>query len=73
MPVATRTRCPDRTPDHASLPLALRNRLIREGDALTPDDPYDVRTPAGSHLKWLVAPAPAARALGEAAALTASA
>ncbi|MFE7183576.1 alpha/beta hydrolase [Streptomyces erythrochromogenes] len=62
-----------RLADDASLPLALQDRLIREGDALTPDNPYDVRTLAGSHLKWLVDPAPAAKVLGELAALTVSA
>ncbi|MCS0636697.1 alpha/beta hydrolase [Streptomyces sp. LP05-1] len=60
-----------RLADDASLPLALQDRLIREGDALTPDNPYDVRTLPGSHLKWLLDPAPAARLLGELAALTA--
>ncbi|MEU4356802.1 alpha/beta hydrolase [Streptomyces virginiae] len=59
-----------RLADDASLPLALQDRLIREGNALTPDNPYDVRTLASSHLKWLVDPAPAARVLGELAALT---
>ncbi|MEK2472707.1 alpha/beta hydrolase [Streptomyces noursei] len=59
-----------RLADDASLPLALQDRLIREGNALTPDNPYDVRTLEGSHLKWLIAPAPAARVLGELAALT---
>ena len=49
----------------ASMPLAMQDRLIREGNALTPDNPYDVRTLDGSHLKWLVAPAPAARTLAE--------
>lgn len=39
--------------------------MIREGDALTPGNPYDVRTLPGSHLKWLVAPGEAARVLGE--------
>ncbi len=58
-----------RLADDASLPLALQDRLIREGDALTPDNPYDVRTLASSHLKWLIDPAPAARLLGELAAL----
>ncbi len=42
-------------------PLALRDRLIREGDAPTPDNPYDVHTLKSSHCGWLVAPAPAAR------------
>ncbi|KUL47063.1 alpha/beta fold hydrolase [Streptomyces regalis] len=49
----------------ASLPLAIQDRLIREGNALTPDNPYDVHTLESSHLKWLVDPAPAARILGE--------
>ncbi|KMO96096.1 alpha/beta fold hydrolase [Streptomyces roseus] len=57
-----------RLADDTSLPLALQDRLIREGNALTPDNPYDVRTLEGSHLKWLVDPAPAARLLGELAA-----
>ncbi|WP_030303290.1 alpha/beta hydrolase [Streptomyces katrae] len=60
-----------RLADDASLPLALQDRLIREGNALTPDNPYDVRTLGGSHLKWLIDPAPAARVLSEVAALTA--
>ncbi|MFI6009960.1 alpha/beta hydrolase [Streptomyces sp. NPDC051243] len=58
-----------RLADDRSLPLALQDRLIREGDALTPDNPYDVRTLAGSHLKWLTDPAPAARILGDLAGL----
>ncbi|RPK94029.1 Alpha/beta hydrolase family protein [Streptomyces sp. ADI98-10] len=58
-----------RLADDTSLPLALQDRLIREGDELTPDNPYDVRTLEGSHLKWLVDPAPAARILGELATL----
>ncbi|MEV7028044.1 alpha/beta hydrolase, partial [Kitasatospora sp. NPDC093558] len=58
-----------RLTEDASLPLALQDRLIREGDALTPENPYDVRTLTGSHVKWLVDPAPAARLLGELAAL----
>ncbi|GGY19652.1 alpha/beta fold hydrolase [Streptomyces djakartensis] len=53
----------------ASMPLAMQDRLIREGDRLTPDNPYDVRTLESSHLKWLVDPAPAARVLGELAGL----
>ncbi|MFE9838977.1 alpha/beta fold hydrolase [Streptomyces sp. NPDC005551] len=55
-----------------SLPLALQDRLIREGNELTPDNPYDVRTLEGSHLKWLVAPAPAARILADLATLPGS-
>ncbi|WP_030854970.1 alpha/beta hydrolase [Streptomyces sp. NRRL F-4474] len=62
-----------RLADDASLPLPMQDRLIREGDTLTPDNPYDVRTLDGSHLKWLVDPAPAARVLGDIAALTVTA
>ncbi|MFJ3928202.1 alpha/beta hydrolase [Streptomyces sp. NPDC090022] len=58
-----------RLTEDASLPLALQDRLIREGDALTPENPYDVRTLGGSHLKWLVDPAPAARVLADLAGL----
>lgn len=43
--------------------------MIREGDALTPENPYDIHTLTSSHLKWLVDPAPAARVLGDLAAL----
>ncbi|MDX6762209.1 MULTISPECIES: alpha/beta hydrolase [Streptomyces] len=62
-----------RLADDASLPIPMQDRLIREGDTLTPDNPYDVRTLDGSHLKWLVDPAPAARVLGDIAALTVTA
>lgn len=58
-----------RLTEDAGIPLAMQDRMIREGDALTPDNPYDVRTLPGSHLKWLVDPAPAAQVLGELAAL----
>lgn len=37
--------------------------MIREADALTPDNPFDVRTLDGSHLRWLVHPEPAAELL----------
>ncbi|MGW3304099.1 alpha/beta hydrolase [Streptomyces rubiginosohelvolus] len=52
-----------------SLPPALQDRLIREADALTPDNPFDVRTLAGSHLRWLVRPKPAAELLAGLAGL----
>ncbi|MBC9716397.1 alpha/beta hydrolase [Streptomyces sp. TRM66268-LWL] len=52
-----------RLADDASMPIALQDRLIREGDALTPGNPYDVHTVSGSHLKWLVEPAEAAKVL----------
>lgn len=54
-----------RLADDASMPIAVQDRMIREGDALTPENRYDVHTLPGSHLKWLVDPAPAARVLGE--------
>ncbi|WP_016905544.1 alpha/beta fold hydrolase [Streptomyces xiaopingdaonensis] len=54
-----------RLTDDASMPLAVQDRLIREGDELTPTNPYTVRTLEGSHLKWLVEPAAAARLLTE--------
>ncbi|AUY53011.1 alpha/beta hydrolase [Streptomyces sp. CB01881] len=58
-----------RLTEDTSVPLTMQDRMIREGDALTPKNPYDVRTLTSSHLKWLVDPAPAARVLGEIAAL----
>ncbi|MGW6605738.1 alpha/beta fold hydrolase [Streptomyces sp. NPDC055036] len=58
-----------RLAEDTSVPLAMQDRMIREGDVLTPRNPYDVRTLTSSHLKWLVDPAPAARVLGEIAAL----
>ncbi|GAB6939491.1 alpha/beta hydrolase [Isoptericola variabilis] len=57
-----------RLSEDASMPLAMQDRLIREGDALTPDNPYVVRTLPSSHLSWLVHPAPAADVLAELAA-----
>ncbi|MET8114661.1 alpha/beta fold hydrolase [Streptomyces prasinus] len=47
----------------ASVPLAVQDRMIREADALTPANPFDVRTLEGSHLRWLVHPKPAAELL----------
>ncbi|MER7550636.1 MULTISPECIES: alpha/beta fold hydrolase [Streptomyces] len=58
-----------RLADDTSLPPALQDRMIREADALTPDNPFDVRTLAGSHLRWLVHPKPAAELLAGLAAL----
>ncbi|MGW6024758.1 alpha/beta fold hydrolase [Streptomyces sp. NPDC055099] len=57
-----------RLTDDASIPLAMQDRMIREGDALTPDNPFDVRTLEGSHLRWLVHPKPAAQLLADLAA-----
>ncbi|WP_329541066.1 alpha/beta fold hydrolase [Streptomyces sp. NBC_01358] len=47
----------------ASLPPAVQDRMIREADTLTPDNPFDVRTLEGSHLRWLVHPDSAAELL----------
>lgn len=44
-----------------SVPPAIQDRTIREADALTPDNPFDVRTLEGSHLRWLVYPRPGRR------------
>ena len=46
-----------------SIPLPMQDRLIREGDALTPDNPYRVITLNSSHLRWLIRPAEAAEAI----------
>lgn len=54
-----------------SLPLAMQDRLIREADALTPENPYDVHTLESSHLMWLVRPRPAAEVLAGLARTTA--
>ncbi|PCG83441.1 alpha/beta hydrolase [Streptomyces sp. WZ.A104] len=53
----------------ASLPPAVQDRMIREADALTPDNPFDVRTLEGSHLRWLARPKPAAELLASLAEL----
>lgn len=44
-----------------SLPPELQDRFIREADALTPDNPFDVRTLDSSHVGFLVRPEEAAR------------
>ncbi|MEU9744415.1 alpha/beta hydrolase [Streptomyces niveus] len=54
-----------RLTEDTSVPIAMQDRMIREGDALTPDNPFDVRTLTSSHLNWLVDPAPAAQVLAE--------
>lgn len=46
-----------------SLPLALQDRFIREADALTPDNPFDVHTLDSSHVRFLLHPLEAARLL----------
>lgn len=57
-----------RLANDASIPLAMQDRMIREADALTPDNLFDVRTLEGSHLRWLVHPKPAAELLADLAA-----
>lgn len=57
-----------RLSDDASIPLAMQDRMIREADTLTPDNPFDVGTLEGSHLRWLVHPKPAAQLLAGLAA-----
>ncbi|MEV8314840.1 alpha/beta fold hydrolase [Streptomyces sp. NPDC059900] len=52
-----------RLSDDTSIPLAMQDRMIREADALTPDNPFDVGTLEGSHLRWLAHPKPAAELL----------
>ncbi|HEX6351966.1 alpha/beta hydrolase [Actinophytocola sp.] len=46
-----------------SIPIALQDRFIREADALTPDNPFDVRTLESSHVGFLVHPEEAAALL----------
>ncbi|MFE6158423.1 alpha/beta fold hydrolase [Streptomyces sp. NPDC056486] len=57
-----------RLTDDTSVPPAMQDRMIREADALTPDNPFDVGTLESSHLSWLVHPKPAAELLGALAA-----
>lgn len=57
-----------RLSEDRSLPLRMQDRLIRDGDDLTPDNPYRVRTLASSHLGWLIHPAEAAEQLASIAA-----
>ncbi|MDX3587429.1 alpha/beta hydrolase [Streptomyces europaeiscabiei] len=52
-----------RLANDASIPLAMQDRMIREADALTPDNPFDIRTLEGSHLRWLVHPKSSAELL----------
>ncbi|MFJ1789038.1 alpha/beta fold hydrolase [Streptomyces anulatus] len=40
----------------AGVPPTVQDRMIREADALTPDNPFDVRTLEGSHLRRPVHP-----------------
>ncbi|WP_419998785.1 alpha/beta fold hydrolase [Streptomyces boninensis] len=58
-----------RLTDDASITLAMQDRMIREADALTPENRFDVRTLQSAHLRWLVHPKPAAEALAAIAEL----
>ncbi|WP_410664615.1 alpha/beta fold hydrolase [Amycolatopsis sp. lyj-84] len=46
-----------------SVPLALQDRFIKEADALTPDNPTDVRSLESSHVRFLIHPKEAAAIL----------
>jgi pimeloyl-ACP methyl ester carboxylesterase len=46
-----------------SMPLAMQDRFVREADALTPDNPFDVHTLDSSHVGFLVRPTEAADVL----------
>jgi pimeloyl-ACP methyl ester carboxylesterase len=52
-----------RLANDTSLPIALQDRFIREADALTPDNPFDVRTLESSHIGFLLHPQEAAALL----------
>src|SRR5690625_6940121 len=52
-----------RLSEDVSCPPAMQDRMIREGNALTPGNPYQVHTLTSSHLRWLVHPRPAAELL----------
>ncbi|MGM1058621.1 alpha/beta hydrolase [Saccharothrix sp. Mg75] len=43
-----------------SIPVALQDRFVREADALTPGNPFDVRTLDSSHVGFLIHPEEAA-------------
>ena len=47
-----------------SIPLALQDRFIREADALTPANPFDVYSLDSSHIGFLLHPDEAAAVLG---------
>ncbi len=48
-----------------SIPPALQDRFIREADALTPDNPFDVRSLDSSHVGFLIRPQAAADVLAD--------
>ncbi|WP_219418941.1 hypothetical protein [Pseudonocardia nigra] len=46
-----------RLTEDRAVPLTLQDRFIAEADALTPDNPTDVRSIASGHLRWQIHPA----------------
>lgn len=51
--------------DDRSLPVELQDLFIAEADALTPDNPFDVRSVPGSHVGFLIRPAAVAGLLAD--------
>ena len=60
-------RCYIRLTEDRSIPIAMQDRLIAEGDALTPDNPYEVRTLDASHAGFVFRAAEVAAMLVESA------
>lgn len=54
-----------RLTEDRSVPVALQDRFIKEADALTPGNPFDVRSLTSSHMRFVVHPAEAAAMLCE--------
>ncbi|MFC0107052.1 alpha/beta fold hydrolase [Kibdelosporangium aridum] len=52
-----------RLTEDKSVPLAAQDRYIKDADALTPDNPFDVRSIASGHSYFLYDPAPVADVL----------
>ena len=46
-----------RLTEDRAMPLALQDRFIAEADTLTPENPFDVRSVASSHLRFQIHPA----------------
>jgi pimeloyl-ACP methyl ester carboxylesterase len=45
-----------RPTDDSTLPLAVQDLMIAEGDALTPENPFDVHSLASSHVRFQLHP-----------------
>lgn len=52
-----------RLTEDRAMPIALQDRFIAEADALTPHNPFDVRSVASSHVGWTVRPGAVAEIL----------